>query len=216
MSRPVRATMAALLVASVLTACNLTPDAPVVAPVGPTAPATALPQAPSTAAADMQAAYDDAEARIEEMLRETSRQPIDTVRGVVPGTEEEFDVQILSLQTNDLSLVLHLQVVPVGGAPLDLSAVDGGLSGGLGDGNRTIADIALVGEGSELELLPTVYRPDVGTEDSAQRCMCSSLPAMVPPEGVRMTAHYVRPDEPFLSVRVQVPSAEPSVVIGID
>lgn len=88
---------------------------------------------------------------------------------------------------------------------LDLAGLDGGFSGGLGDGNRTLADVALVNEKGDREILPTVYRPEAATEDPDQRCMCSSLPAVLPPEGVRLTAHYVRPDEGFRSVVVRIP-----------
>lgn len=212
MTRRAAAGGVAVGLALLLGGCNLAPEAPVVAPIGPTAPATALPQAPSTAEAD----YDDAAARIEEMLDQTQRPPIDTVRGTVRGTDEPFDLQILSLRTNDLSLVLHLQLVPVDGQPLDLSALDGGLSGELGEGNRYIADVVLADEGSDQQVLPTVYRPEVAREDSAQRCMCSRLPAVVPPEGVRLTAHYIRPESGFSLVRVLLPGAEQSVVIGTD
>lgn len=223
--RPVRARRAvsgrhtsgvavAAVLALALSGCNLSPEAPVVAPVGPTAEATALPQESSDAAAQAEADYAEAAERIEELLAEADREPIDTVRGTVAGTDDEFDVQILALRRTELSLVLHLQLLPVGDEPLDLSAVDGGLSGELGEGNRTIADISLLDERSDDTLLPTVYRPDVGEEDPAQRCMCGTLPQIVPPEGVRLTAHYVRAEEGFESVIVAIPGAEQSAPIG--
>lgn len=202
--------------ALLLTGCDLSPGAPVVAPVGPTAQATAVPVVESTAAADLEAAYRDAETRIEDLLQETAREPIDVLTGTVPGTGEEFAVEVLQLQSSELSLVLHLQLRPVGTDPLDLSSLTDGLSGELADGSRHIADVALAEEGSQLRVLPTVYRRDVNEEDAQQRCMCSSLPLVVPPEGVRLTAHYVRPQEGFRSVTVQVPGSEPSVPIGVD
>lgn len=204
----------ALSLTALLTGCDLSDEAPVAVPVGPTAAATALPQAPSTAAADIQASYDDAVDRIDALLAEDGRAPIDVIRGTIEETGATFDLQVLSLQTTELSLVLHLQLVPTDGQPLDLSSVDGGLSGELGEGNRTIADIALRDEASDVRVLPTVYRPDVGTEDVEQRCMCAALPLVVPPDGVRLTAHYVRPEGGFRSVVVEVPGAEPSAAIG--
>lgn len=204
----------ALVLTVLLAGCDLSTEAPVAVPVGPTAAATALPQAPSTAAADIQASYDDAADRIAALLAEDGREPIDVVRGTVESTGATFDLQVLSLQTTELSLVLHLQLLPTDGQPLDLSSIDGGLSGELGEGNRTIADIALRDEASDVRVLPTVYRPDVGTEDAGQRCMCAALPQVVPPGGVRLTAHYVRPEDGFRSVVVEVPGLQPSASIG--
>lgn len=218
MTRTVPAGRAATLAvaALLLAGCDLAPGAPVVAPVGPTAPATQVPVAESTAAADIEAAYQDAQSRIEEMLQESARRPIDVVTGTVPGTDEKFEIEVLQLQSSQLSLVLHLQLRPEGDEPLDLSTLTNGLSGELGDGTRYIADLALAEEGSQKRVLPTVYRPDVNEESSTQRCMCSSLPEVVPPGGVRLTAHYVRPEEGFRSVQVQVPGSEPSVPIAVD
>lgn len=120
----------------------------------------------------------------------------------------------MTLRATDLSLVLHLQLRPASGKPLDLSALDGGLSGELGESNRTLADVALVDEATDLRILPTVYRPDVSTEDPDQRCMCSSLPQVLPPEGVRLTAHFVRPEQGFTSLVVQIPGAKDSAPIS--
>lgn len=206
----------AAAVALLLAGCDLAPQAPVVEAVGPTAPATEVPVAEATAGADIEAAYADAEARIDELLQETAREPIDVLTGTVPGTDDEFEIEVLSVSSSDLSLVLHLQLRPAGDEPLDLSSLTNGLSGELADGTRYIADIALADEGSDLRVLPTVYRPEVGEESADQRCMCSSLPQVVPPEGVRLTAHYVRPTEGFRSVVVDVPGTDPSVPIGID
>ena len=195
--------------------CSASDEPPQVSTVGPTDAATGLPSASVNGSAEIEANYNEAAQEIDDLLQEDARDPIDTVSVKVPGSDEPMLVDILSLRTTDLSIVLHLQIRPEGDSPLDLSAVDGGLSGELGDNNRTIADIALLDEGSENQILPTVYRPDVGTEDPFQRCMCSYLPSVLPPEGVRLTAHYVRPEDGFSSVNVGIPGAEDSAAIGV-
>lgn len=195
------------LAALALVACTPAADVPVVAPQGPTAVATAVP----TPEADLQAAlYDDAAREIERRLAEPPRTPIEEVSGTVRGTDDEIVVEIRSVNQTEHSFVLHLQLRPAGEEPVDLTGLDGGLSGELGEGTRTIADIALVDEATERRILPTVYRPDVAEEDADQRCMCSSLPDHLPVEGVTLTAHYVRPEAGFRSMIVEIPGMEPS------
>lgn len=191
----------------VLTACTPSADVPVVAPQGPTAEATAVP-APQ---ADLEAAlYDDAAREIERMLAEPPRTPIEEVSGALRDSDEEVVVAIRSISQTEHSFVLTLQLRPAGDEPVDLTGLDGGLSGELGEDTRTIADIALVDEATDRRILPTVYRADVSEEDATQRCMCSSLPDHLPVDGVRLTAHYVRPEAGFRSMIVEVPGMEPS------
>lgn len=197
----------ALVLAAILAACTPSNDVPVVAPQGPTAEATAVP----TQTADLEAAlYDDAAREIERRLAEPPRTPIEEVSGTVRDTGDGIVVEIRSVNQTEHSFVLHLQLRPAGDAPVDLTGVDGGLSGELGEGTRTIADIALVDEATDRRILPTVYRADVAQEDASQRCMCSSLPDHLPVEGVTLTAHYVRPEAGFRSMIVEVPGMEPS------
>ncbi|MGD8148826.1 hypothetical protein [Ornithinimicrobium sp. Y1694] len=188
--------------AFVLGGCDLASDAPIVAPVGPTADAT---HQPGDDATPTIVGYAAAAAEIEAKLAQTSGQPIDTVQGSVEGVDGEIVADIVEIRATDLSIVLRIQLRPAGEESLDLTGVDGGLSGELGEGKRTIADIALVDEAGERQVLPTVYRPEAATEDPDQRCMCSTLPAVLPPEGVRVTAHYVRPEDGFRSVKVRIP-----------
>lgn len=200
------AAAAAALSALLVAGCDLSGDAPIVRPVGPTADATPLPQ-PIVTAEPVVDPYEEAAERIEELLAQQATEPITVVDGLVPETEDPFEAQIMELRATDLSLVLHIHLKPADGRPLDLTHLDGGLSGQLGEGNRTIADFALVDEISQQQIMPTVYRADVSTEDPQQRCMCSSLPAMLPPDGVRLTAHFVRPEEGFESIKVKVPGS---------
>jgi hypothetical protein len=199
---PWRLAAAAVVAALLLTGCDLRSEAPVVAPVGPTAVATRAPQADPAQQTD---GYAEALSEIERLLARADGEPIDTVEGTVRGSEEALVAEIMEIRATELSIVLRIQLRPGNGQPLDLRAVDGGLSGELGKGNRTIADVVLVDEAGERQVLPTVYRPDVNVEDAEQRCMCSSLPAVLPPEGVRVTAHYVRPEKGFRSVIVRIP-----------
>lgn len=191
-----------LLTVGTLAACAPLDDVPVVAPEGPTAQATAVP----TREAGLEAAlYDDAVREIERRLAEPVGTLIDEVSGTVRDTDDEVVVEIRAVKQTDHSIVLHLHLRPAGDDPVDLTGLDGGLSGELGEADRTIADIALVDEATDRRILPTVYRPDVSKEDAAQRCMCSSLPDLVPVEGVALTAHYVRPEAGFRSMMVDVP-----------
>jgi hypothetical protein len=200
--RPWRLAAPAVVAALVLAGCDLRSDAPVVAPVGPTAVATRAPQADPAQQTD---GYAEALSEIERLLARADGEPIDTLEGTVRDSEDALVAEIMEIRATELSIVLRIQLRPGDGQPLDLRAVDGGLSGELGEGNRTIADVALVDEAGERQVLPTVYRPDVNVEDPEQRCMCSSLPAVLPPEGVRVTAHYVRPEKGFRSVVVRIP-----------
>lgn len=200
----------AVLGVMVTGACDLSDDPPVVEQVGPTAEATQQEESQVAVTTDAADAYDEAAGRIEDILADRSSTPIETVTGKVRGTDEPFEVDIVSVRATDLSIVVHLQLRPVGGESLDLGSLDGGLSGDLAEGTRTIADIALVDEATDLRILPTVYRADVNTEDPDQRCMCSSLPSMLPPDGVRLTAHFVRPEQGFRSLIVQIPGFEDS------
>ncbi|GAA1176300.1 hypothetical protein GCM10009584_17200 [Ornithinimicrobium humiphilum] len=185
-----------------LTACTPSNDVPVVAPQGPTAEATAVPTAEQALEA---ALYDDTAREIERQLAEPPRTPIDELSGSLRDTDGEVVVEVRSITQTEHSFVLHLQLRPAGDEPVDLGNLDGGLSGELGEGTRTIADVALVDESTDRRILPTVYRADVSTEDADQRCMCSSLPDVLPVEGVRLSAHYVRPEAGFRSMVVDVP-----------
>lgn len=204
MRRPLtRCAALACAVALLLSGCDLRSDAPIVAPVGPTADATRAPAQDQPAPTIV--GYDAAAAEIEAMLEATNGRPIDTIQGEIPGVDGEVIADIIEIRNTDLSIVLRIQLRPAGEERLDLAALDGGFSGEVGEGKRTIADVALVDESGERQILPTVYRPEAATEDPDQRCMCSSLPAVLPPDGVRLTAHYVRPDEGFRSVIVAIP-----------
>lgn len=209
--RRILAVLLVVLAGPVLGACSGPDSTPWIAEEGPTAHADDFPD-PVVATQDGRTDVERAVADIEARLADRD-EPLQVLSGTLPdGTD--VDVEVVSLTATQTSILARLRLLPAAGEEVPL-VVEGGLSGTLAAGDRSIADVVLVDDATGRKLLPTVFRPDVTVEGDGQRCLCSQLPRVLPAEGVSLSAHYARPGEGFDLVRLAVPGLEPGAPLSV-
>lgn len=200
-----------VLAAGVLGGCTGPDSTPWIAEQGPTAHADDFPD-PVVATQDGRTDVERAVAEIESRLAARD-EPLQVLSGTLPdGTD--VDVEVVSITATETSVLARFRLLPADGQEVRLD-VDGGLSGTLAAGDRSIADVELVDDATGRRLLPTVFRPDVTVEGEEQRCLCSRLPRVLPVEGVPLSAHYARPGEGFDLVRLAVPGLEQGAPVSV-
>ncbi len=212
MSRRPPAGAFALALAVLLGGCTGAESTPWVVEAGPTADVGDFARPEPAPTTEGRSDRELAVAEIEDRLA-AREDPLQVITGELPdGTPVE--VEVLSLAATPTSLLARFRLTPRGDEPVELD-LEGGLSGTLARGDRSLADVELVDDATGRRLLPTVFRPDVTKEDEGQRCLCSLLPRVLPADGVTLSVHYARPAEGFDLVRLSVPGLDEGAPVPV-